>query len=48
MLGNTAARLLVAPDYPIGAQPDQLEALVAMIEAGWGTEALAAVGAPRN
>jgi class 3 adenylate cyclase len=46
ILTNTSARYLVAPDYPIGLPVEQAEVLLAGIEEGWGTEALAFVAAP--
>jgi class 3 adenylate cyclase len=46
MLLNTSARFLAAPDYPIGFSTEDMEARVAMIAAGWGTEAMTEVVAP--
>jgi class 3 adenylate cyclase len=46
VLVNTAARYLVADDYPAGASPEAVEALVAMIEAQWGTPASVQMASP--
>ena len=46
VLLNTAARYAVADDYPAGASPEAVEALVAMIEAQWGTPGLLTTGSP--
>jgi class 3 adenylate cyclase len=46
ILLNTSARLLAAPDYPIGLSPEQAEALATAITEGWGTEAITSFVAP--
>jgi class 3 adenylate cyclase len=38
ILVNTAARLLVAPDYPHGATAHQAAAVISHVEETWGTE----------
>jgi hypothetical protein len=37
VLVNAAARFLRADDYPIGASPDDVDALIALLRASWGT-----------
>jgi len=37
-LGNTTARYLVAPDYPIGMTREQAEQYLNLFRASWGTE----------
>lgn len=37
VLLNTASRFLVADDYPIGASPESVDALVALLGTMWGT-----------
>jgi class 3 adenylate cyclase len=37
---NTSARYQVADDYPGGASPDEVDALVQLLGAGWGTPEL--------
>ena len=37
ILLNTAARYLEADDYPIGASPEAVEAIVELLATGWGT-----------
>jgi class 3 adenylate cyclase len=37
VLGNTAARYAVAPDYPIGLSPTEIELARAAITDGWGS-----------
>ena len=46
VLHNTTARYTAAPDYPIGMPSEQVDAIIAMIETGWGTEEFVAVGFP--
>lgn len=46
LLVNTAARFLVAEDYPCGMSEDGAAALVAMVRATWGTEALGSMLSP--
>jgi class 3 adenylate cyclase/pimeloyl-ACP methyl ester carboxylesterase len=43
ILLNTAARYLVAEDYPIGASSDAIETLVSLLRASWGTDDLVRV-----
>jgi class 3 adenylate cyclase len=38
ILTSTSARFLEADDYPIGVSADAVDALVALIAAGWGSE----------
>jgi class 3 adenylate cyclase len=40
VLFNTTARYLQADDYPIGAPPEAVDALVQIIATGWGTDEL--------
>jgi class 3 adenylate cyclase len=40
VLLNTSARYMQADDYPLGASPEAVGALVEMIIAGWGTEGM--------
>jgi class 3 adenylate cyclase len=40
VLGNTAARLSWAPDYPMGIQPEQQAFLIQLVEQTWGTAEL--------
>ena len=42
ILGNTSARFGWADDYPIGARPEEVEALLPLVEAAWGTPELIA------
>ena len=42
VLYGTFARLLRAPDYPIGMPPESLETFLEMIEQDWGTGSLSA------
>ena len=37
ILQNTSARYLQADDYPMGASPEAVDALVDIFETGWGT-----------
>jgi class 3 adenylate cyclase len=37
VLNNTTARYMQADDYPIGASPETIDAVVEMIATGWGT-----------
>src|SRR5215831_7467194 len=37
VLFNSAARYLVADDYPIGASEDEVDALIELIGTTWGT-----------
>jgi class 3 adenylate cyclase len=37
ILHNTSARYMVADDYPIGASPESIDALIELIATGWGT-----------
>jgi class 3 adenylate cyclase len=46
VLLNTAARFIEAEDYPIGASPETVDALVEMIAAGWGTPEFLALANP--
>jgi class 3 adenylate cyclase len=46
ILANTAARLLAAEDYPIGAPPKAVEEVIDHVEETWGTEAQAWMQAP--
>jgi class 3 adenylate cyclase len=46
VLFNSTARYLEADDYPIGASPDAVDALVEMIATGWGTELLTRLANP--
>jgi class 3 adenylate cyclase len=45
-LVNTSARFTLAPDYPIGAAPEVIDALVELITQGWGKVELAAATNP--
>jgi class 3 adenylate cyclase len=46
ILADATARYLVADDYPIGFQPEAVEAMIARAEELWGTEAMAGINAP--
>jgi class 3 adenylate cyclase len=46
ILLNTFARFLVADDYPIGVTPEDLDALVEMVKAGWGAPDLNRLATP--
>lgn len=46
VLVNTSARYLVGDDYPIGASPEQVDALVAMMATEWGSPNLARITSP--
>lgn len=46
VLLNTAARYLVADDYPIGVTPEALDFLVQMVGSMWGTRDLTALSVP--
>src|SRR5438132_9184146 len=46
VLFNTTARYLEADDYPIGAPPEAVDALVQVIAAGWGTDELTRLANP--
>jgi class 3 adenylate cyclase len=46
VLLSTTSRYLVADDYPIGAAPETLDALVKLIEAHWGTRRIVAMANP--
>lgn len=46
VLLNTGARYVGADDYPIGASPEALDALVKMVEATWGTPEFVAMANP--
>jgi class 3 adenylate cyclase len=39
-LGNTSARYLSAPDYPIGLDPEQAQQILDYLRDSWGTEEL--------
>jgi class 3 adenylate cyclase len=46
VLLNTTSRYMEADDYPIGAAPEAVDALVQVIAAGWGTNELTGVANP--
>jgi class 3 adenylate cyclase len=46
ILGNSAARLSWAPDYPIGLPAEQQEMLIGLVEQTWGTAEFAASSNP--
>lgn len=46
ILANSGARVLAADDYPAGMTEENFAALIAALEKGWGTEALAAALSP--
>jgi class 3 adenylate cyclase len=46
ILGNSAARLSWAPDYPIGMAAEQQEMLIRLVEQTWGTAEFAASNNP--
>ena len=48
VLINTSARYVVADDYPIGRSVDEIEALVELLAATWGTAELIAVFNPER
>jgi class 3 adenylate cyclase len=45
-LFNTSARTIIADDYPIGATPEEVDALLEVIAAGWGTPDILALANP--
>jgi class 3 adenylate cyclase/alpha-beta hydrolase superfamily lysophospholipase len=48
ILANTLARCLRDVDYPIGATPDELDAIIEFVRAQWGTVELARAVNPRR
>lgn len=46
ILFNTTCRYLYADNYPIGAAPEAVDALVGMLSAGWGTDELTRLANP--
>jgi pimeloyl-ACP methyl ester carboxylesterase len=48
ILFNTAARFLSAADYPWGIAQEDMDAVAALVEEHWGTQALGALGASRR
>jgi class 3 adenylate cyclase len=46
VLTNTSARFMRADDYPIGAAPEAVDAIVKMVAESWGTAELAILGHP--
>ena len=46
VLANAAARFVRADDYPIGAPPETIAALVEIVSESWGTPQLAVLGHP--
>jgi class 3 adenylate cyclase len=46
VLVNTSARYLVANDYPIGASPKEVEAIVGLIATEWGSPNMARITSP--
>jgi class 3 adenylate cyclase len=46
VLADATARYLVDDDYPIGAKPEEVEAMIARTQELWGTEAFAEAYAP--
>ena len=46
VLLNTAARMSVAADYPIGAAPEAIDALVGLLGSAWGNSDLARLVSP--
>jgi class 3 adenylate cyclase len=46
ILADATARYLADDDYPIGAKPEEVEAMIARAEQLWGTEAYAGAYAP--
>jgi pimeloyl-ACP methyl ester carboxylesterase len=46
VLVNTSARYLVGDDYPIGASPEQVDALVATMATQWGSPNLTRTTSP--
>jgi class 3 adenylate cyclase len=46
VLLNTAARFMVADDYPIGRSPEEVEMLVEMVAAAWGTPEFVSLANP--
>jgi class 3 adenylate cyclase/pimeloyl-ACP methyl ester carboxylesterase len=46
ILFNTAARYMSAGDYPIGAAPEAVDALVDLVATGWGTPGFQALVSP--
>jgi class 3 adenylate cyclase len=46
ILFNTTARYLLADDYPIGISPEDVDSVVAVVAAAWGTEDLVRAANP--
>jgi class 3 adenylate cyclase len=46
VLSNTAARYIRADDYPMGVEPEAVEALVELVATSWGTPQLATLTNP--
>jgi class 3 adenylate cyclase/alpha-beta hydrolase superfamily lysophospholipase len=46
VLVNTSARYLAGDDYPTGASPDEVDAFVELMAAGWGTPELTRMISP--
>jgi len=46
VLSNTAARYVRADDYPIGVEPEAVDALIEFVATSWGTPQLTTFGIP--
>jgi class 3 adenylate cyclase len=46
VLSNTAARYVRADDYPIGVEPEAVDALIELVATSWGTTQLTTFGNP--
>ena len=46
VLSNTAARYVRADDYPIGVEPNAVDALIELVATSWGTTQLTVFGNP--
>ena len=48
VLMSTYARYVVADDYPIGVSPEAVDAIVGMVQSGWGTPELVSLAMPNR
>ena len=48
ILVNTSARYVTAEDYPIGVEPEVLDAIIDVIASSWGAVEMAAISSPQH